>query len=284
MIAWVPLSVAAVDGTNEAAFTLPIPTLTLEPAHSQVLVDRFFEEVSTTDSILFDRFTGPSARVGWLRREAPLGYASIDHMNKRAASMFTSIGMDSLRTAALDVLPLDQWEDHFDGFFTKLILGSLGNPEEEHLRITSIAYSDVRYSWESANRGAGLQWGIRPWSTTPYVYVLARAGHWNGQPLITFDGRAAYTLFGTARLEGRLTVPLPGRFRLAGGVSVEPSRIGSNDPDNMHTAVTLERVIRLRESSSPEALFYVGFRSGANWSQGVARHENLIVAGFSKRW
>jgi len=117
---------------------------------------------------------------------------------------------------------------------------------------------------------------------TPYLYVLAHAGHFNGQPLITFEGRAAYTLLGSARLEGRITLPLPGKFRIAGGVSVDPMRIGS-DRDATQVAVTLERVIRAR-GSSPDALFYVGFRSGLDRSQAAPRHESLMVVGLSKRW
>src|SRR6266478_614979 len=64
----------------------------------------------------------------------------------------------SLRTAALEALPLDLWQDHFETWIGHLILGTIGNPEEEHFRTTSIGYSAVRTSWETANQHAGIQW------------------------------------------------------------------------------------------------------------------------------
>ena len=44
------------------------------------------------------------------------------------------------------------------------------------------------------------------------VYLLAHAGRWDGRPLITFEGRAGYTLMGSTHIEGRLTLPLPASF------------------------------------------------------------------------
>jgi hypothetical protein len=196
--------------------------------------------------------------------------------------MFASIGMDSLRTAALEGLPLGLWEDRLDGAIGHFIFGSLGNPEEEHVRITSINYSDVRSTWETANRNAGIQFGIRPWRTSPYLYLLAHAGHWNSQPLVTFEGRMGYTFFGSARLEGRLSLALPAGFRLGGGVSVDPRTIGAAF-DATQAAVTLERVIRFGDST-PAALFYLGFRSGVNHSQPTPCHETLLIVGLSKQW
>jgi hypothetical protein len=270
--------------TNEAAFSSPRLSITLdEEERSEILVDRFFEEVMASDSIVFDRFTGPASRLAWVRKQDTQGYASIGRFNAEGASMFARIGLDSLRTAALEVLPVDLWQDHWEAGIANLILGTLGHPEEEHLRLTSISYSDVRASWESANQNAGIQWGLRPWGISPYVYVLAHAGHFNRQPLITFEGRAAYTLFGPARLEGRVTLPLPGRFRIAGGASVDPARMRSHDIDASHVAVTLERVIR-SHGSTPDSVFYIGFRSGVNRTQASARPENLLVVGLSRSW
>jgi hypothetical protein len=282
-VGWVKLSAAAEGRTNSASLSTPMFSFTLEqPERNEVILDRFFEEVVASDSFVFDRFVGPSCQLGWLRKQDALGYASLARINADGASMFASIGLDSLRTAALEALPLDLWQDHFETWIGHLILGTIGNPEEEHFRTTSIGYSAVRTSWETANQRAGIQWGFRPWRTSPYIYVLAHAGHWNGQTLITFEGRAGYTLFGATRLEGRVALPLPAGFRISGGVSADPGHLGSQ-LDTTRIAVTLERVIR-SQGSNPEALFYIGFRSGMNRTQATARQENLLAVGLSRSW
>ena len=90
-------------------------------------------------------------------------------------------------------------------------------------------------------------------------------------------------MFGSTKLEGRLAFQLPASFRLAGGASVDLVRMGSEEPGATHFAVTLERVIRL-PGLNPEAVFYVGFRSGILDRYPNPRQENLIIAGLSKHW
>jgi len=280
-----PNATAAEGPTNEAAFS----SLTFSAAlnyyskPSEVFVDRFFQEVGNSDSLIFDRLTGPASRLSWARSQERLGYASIERFNSDGLGLVSRIASDSLRTAAFATLPLDEWQEHGESWMTSLILGSFGNPEEEHLRLTSISYSDVRAAWEATDQKAGIQFGIRRWLASPYAYILAHAGHWNGRSLITFEGRAKYTIFGSARLEGRLSMPLPSGFRLGGGISVDPMRLGGAEPDPIGYGITLERVLRLN-GHSPDAVFYVGFRSGLVEDHYTMRHENLIVAGLSKTW
>jgi hypothetical protein len=281
----VPPDASAEGPTNEAAFSIPSFSAAVNyySKPSEVFVDRFFQEVGNSESLIFDRLTGPSSRLGQARAQDRLGYASIERFNADGLGLISRIASDSLRTAAFATLPLDEWQDHSQSWITSLVLGSLGTPEEEHVRLTAIAYSDVRAAWETTDRKAGIQFGIRPWRTSPYAYILAHAGHWNGGPLITFEGRARYTMFGSARLEGRLSMPLPSGFRLGGGISVDPLRLRAGEPDPTGFGVTLERVIRFN-GRSPDALFYVGFRSGLIQDGYTMRHENVIVAGLSKTW
>jgi len=270
--------------TNEAAISYAAPEITLEQVErSDVLMHRFLEEFTASDRIIFDRFTGPAAQLDWSRRQDSQGYASLARFNSRGADMFATIGIDSLRTAAIEVLPVDLWEDHWQGWFARFITGTIGNPEEEHVELTSISYSAVRSSWERSTPAAGIQWGFRPWRTSPYVYFLAHAGRLEGRPLLTFEGRAGYTLFGSSKVEGRLTLQLPNSFRLAGGASFDPARTGSRDPSASYIGVTLERVVRLNRFDS-DAVFYIGFRSGVNRYSPNPRHEDFIVAGLATHW
>jgi hypothetical protein len=270
--------------TNEAAIFYVSPGFIEGRAEkSDILVNRFLQEVIASDSVVFDRFTGPASRLDWVRRDEALGYASLARFNREGAHMFATMGLDSLRTAAIDVLPVDLWEDHWKGWFANFISGTIGNPEEEHVLLTSISYSAVRSNWEGANQAVGFQWGFRPWRTDPYIYFLAHAGRMDGRPLITLEGRAGYTMFGSSKIEGRMTLQLPASFRLAAGASFDPARTGYNDPRTSHIGVTLERVVHLASLNS-DAVFYVGFRSGADRYSPSPRHEDLAVAGFATSW
>jgi hypothetical protein len=283
-MAAMPLPAATADRTNEAAVAYVPPAIVVEPPErSEVFLRRFLDEVAASDSIVFDRFTGPASRLAWSRKQNSFGYASLKSFNADGAAMFRTIGLDSLRTAALEVFPVDLWEDHWQGWFARFISGTIGNPEEEHIGITSISYSAVRTSWERVNQDAGIQWGLRPWRTNPYVYFLAHAGHFDGLPLLTFEGRAGYTLFGSSRIESRLTLQLPASFRIAAAASMDPARIRSHDSGASNVGVTLEHVLHT-SGHNPNAVFYLGFRSGANTVLPDARQENMVVAGLSTPW
>src|SRR2546430_16856771 len=127
-----------------------------------------------------------------MRQETRFGRRAHERINGRAAGMFARIGIDTLRIAAVEALPLDSWQDGWLHWAGHLIAGTIGNPEEQHLGLVSGSYSAVRSSWESASKETHLQWGIRPWNTYPYLYVLAHAGRFEGQPLLTLEARAGY--------------------------------------------------------------------------------------------
>jgi hypothetical protein len=237
-----------------------------------------------SDSTVFDRFTGPSSKLDWTRKQDHYGYGVLDRWNSAGANMFASIGADSLRSAAMDLLPLDRWADFWQGHLLNFIAGAIGNPEEQHIGLTSSSYSAVRYSWESANEGTALKWGVRPWGTSPCLYFIAQGGHLDGRSLVTLEGRAQYTVLGSTKLEGRLTFQLPASFRLAAGTSIDPSCIGSHNPNSIpHIAVTLERAIR-RTGVTPDGVLFLGFRSGGRGNCSNLHTENRFVAGLSKNW
>ncbi len=280
----IPLQAASTDRSNQAVISYPPLFPILEPAERRdVLSERFFQEVMASDSIVFDRFASPSSRLAWQRRQEGLGYGGLDRFNSSGASMFETIGLDSLRTTAIEVLPFDRRQDYWLGRMAHFITGTIGNPQEEHIEVTSISYSAVRSSWEKENEKGAIQWGLRPWRSTPYLYLLAHAGRWDGRPLITFEGRAGYTLMGSTHIEGRLTLPLPASFQIAGGGSVDPGRLGSRDAGMAHFGITLERVVR-SHSLRTDGVFFVGFSSGVDGGGSNPRQENFIVAGLCRAW
>jgi hypothetical protein len=221
--------------------------------------------------------------LDWTRKQQRYGYELFDRWNTSGSHMITSIASDGFRNAAMDLLPLDRWADFWQGHLLNFIANSIGNPEEQHIGLMSSSYSAVRSSWESENEGA-LRWGLRPWGTSPYLYFIAQGGHLDGRALVTFEGRAQYTVLGSTKLEGRLTFQLPASFRLAAGTSLDPSCIGSHSPDaTPRVAVTLERAIH-RTGSIPDGVFFLGFRSAVRGNSSNPLPENLFVAGLSRRW
>jgi hypothetical protein len=275
---------AASEGqTNQAAFSYTSPSITLENhLDLDVLRETFIDEVATSEDIVFDRVLGPVAQLSWARRQNNLGYASLERFNAEGASMFAKVGLDSLRNAAVEAFPTDFWQDHWLGWFASFVSGTLGNSEEERVQLTTVSYSAVRSSWEKSGRNTSIQWGLRPWNTSPYLYFLVQAGHFEGRPLLTLESRAGYTLFGSSKVEARLTLELPASFRLAASAAMDPGRVNSGEPGSRFVGVTLERLIGLA-GSNPTALFYVGFRSGIRDTSPNPRHENMIVAGLFKR-
>jgi hypothetical protein len=275
---------ASMGKTNDAVISFVPPSITWESdTRSEILVDRFLQEAVDSDSIVFDRLTGPSSRLAWARRQDSRGYESIEQFNAVGQKMFVNIATDSMRTAALAALPLDLWEDRWEGWLAGLLHGTVGNPSEEHIQMTSISYSAVRSSWERVNERGGIQWGFRPWQATPYIYFLAHAGRLAGLPLVTFEGRGGYSLFESTRVQARVTLQLPASFRLAGSAAIDPLRMASHESGANHFGLTLERVLR-SYNSVPNSVFFIGFRSGRNDALFDHRVDNRVLAGFSKHW
>jgi len=273
---------AAETTTNRADLYFASPYLEIPLATEEdSALATMFREVTTSDDVVFDQLADASSRLDWIREQDRFGYGSLEDLNAEGARLFGRIGLDSLRTTAVSALPLEYWQNHWEGWFGNFLAGTIGNPEEEHLKYTSPTYSAVRTSWERSNEDAGVQWGIRPWRTNPYLYVLAKAGHYDGRSLITAEGRAGYTMLGSSKVEGRVALALPSSFQLAAGASTDPSRINSLS-EAAHFAVTLERLIR-SSALRPTTLFFVGFRSGYRTGSD-SRQENVFVAGLTRAW
>ena len=271
--------------TNQEAvqFSVQIP-ITLENANAiDVLVDRLGREIVASDRTVFDRIGGPSAQLGLIRSENRGGYAAHESLGNRGAGMFTTIGLDSLRIAAVEALPLDLWQDSWLSWVGHLITGAIGNPEEEHFGLAVSSYSAVRSSWENLSRDTHVQWGIRPWRSYPYIYLLANVGRMEGRPLLTIEGRAGYKMVEAPRIETRVTVQLPASFRIAGGAAFDPSRVGENERGRAEFAVTIEKCLRSHSPCSA-AICFVGFRSGVNTAFSPPRRESAFLAGVSKGW
>jgi hypothetical protein len=271
--------------TNEANLIyLPAWVDFQPPPPTEVLVDNFSAQVLTSDSFAFDHFFGPASRLSWLRRFNAQGYRAIEKVNSAAAGMFESIGADSLRDAVAVALPGEYWQDQWTGWLGESLAGTIGDAEEEHVDYTSISYSALRSTWESSHGGAGFSWGFRPWRTNPYLYLLAHAGHFEQRPLLTLEGRSGYSLFGSTKLEGRLSLALPAAFQLSAAGSLDPARMHMHEHSTARFALTLERVLHLSGRAVPDAVFFLGFRAGQTSVLGEMRQESMALIGLCQTW
>src|SRR5256885_6551489 len=135
-----PAFSASTVKSNEVSLSYSGATVDFEYSlPSEILLKRFFQEVGTSDSIVFDRFFGPASRLGWVRRQDVLGYESIERFNSEGANMFVRIGMDSLRAAVAETFPVDLWQGPGVSWLRKGHDRSIRPPVEAPLSLTTVA-------------------------------------------------------------------------------------------------------------------------------------------------
>jgi len=78
-----------------------------------------------------------------------------------------------LRTAAIEVLPFDALAGLLAGTVGHFITGTIGNPQEEHIEMTSISYSLSGHHGRRKMRRVSN--GLPPVEDHTYVYLLAHA-------------------------------------------------------------------------------------------------------------
>jgi hypothetical protein len=177
----------AVGETNRAAIPYLPPSLMVQPNQpSEMFAVRLMEEVTANEGRVFDRFASPSARLSWARKQARLTRNGIEDINNDAAGMFTTIGLDSLREAAVELLPFKLWEDYWEGRLAEFIAGSIGNTDEERLELTSISNlrrSPIPPSVRPGNAAANMLAfsGVTvPGGRTHTCICLPKPGIWTG--------------------------------------------------------------------------------------------------------
>ncbi len=251
--------------TNRSVVDFPEAALSLRP------IERYEQELIRNQGVVADRF-GPPSYLDWTRFYSREGYRIHDHFNSLGANAVGHLIGDSMRETAVAILPLEEWRG-----FGQLLLGSIGNTAEERTRTISASFSETEESWrQDVYRDGVLQYGVRPWRRDPYGYVRVRVGHWGGMenlPLFAFEGRVGYKVLGSSKLEGRLIVPLPHNFQLAGGIATDPMRLGSRIDSPTVMSARLEYVLNKSRGSK---VMYVGVQSGS--------HETFLATGFLLAW
>jgi hypothetical protein len=124
-----------------------------------------------------------------------------------ARQAFTRSVVTAAREAALG-LPFMIWLDEQRGFLTDLVLNSLDNDEEAAITPLSPAYRELERSWwKRLSESRDYRYGIRPFQTSPYVFVSK--GFWKGDSLLVLaDLRYHYRNFADHQFELALSMPL----------------------------------------------------------------------------
>jgi len=266
-----PLTAGYATETNDTAFTRTLSLDIPDPELSLVPIKRYEQELIKNQGVVLDKL-GPPSLLDWTRRYNNEGYIIHDHINSKGASAVERLVTDSLRETAVAVLPIEEWKT-----FGGLLLGSIGSTAEERTESISASYSETAQAWrEQVGQDKVIRYGVRPWRSDPYGYFGLQVGHWGGLenlPLFIFEGRVGYKFFSATKLEGRLTLPLPHKFQLVGGIGTDPLRLGSHGTSPTVMSARLEYVFN---KSRKTRVMYLGAQSSA--------FETLIASGFIFDW
>ncbi|MDE2037807.1 MAG: hypothetical protein KGI69_01115 [Patescibacteria group bacterium] len=229
--------------------------------------------------IFADRLLSPGAAMD-IARSARRGYSFNESVVSLGRGGFESSFEDALRETAVARLPIDRWEsygeDTAQGFFGKLLGGSLGNTVEQR---TPTVSADATFAAEEERRSTIAQaesdgrfsYGIRFWDA--YAYARTVFGHIQGKPatlLVRLKADTGLSRLGTPSVETAVSVPIYDDCRLVIGSSVHPTEVSSKD---MSPSIS----VRIEHATGISKVFwYGGGQSGPG--------ETLYSAGLSFHW
>jgi hypothetical protein len=264
------------EQTNDVAASY-IP-YTPGPDHVKNQTDfwkRYSQELGDTSYSFLDRF-GVQTMSRWMWKADRDGYNIHEEYNSQGRNAFTRAGLDSLRETAVDILPLDMWQNWAGDLFRR----SVGNTLEERTSMVSGEASAAETLWlfkQGLMRRSWIRdYGLRPFRTTPYAYISFNLGRQGDAPIAILDLRAEYKLFGKDRVGARLTIPFTENYHFVVGASVVPSRI---DGDNGTAfSLRLQRMFMNRLFTENDVPFFgfIGYHQN--------RHRGMVEIGLTKDW
>ena len=191
---------------------------------------------------------------------------SIDRQAEVAGDALSSAFSASLRDAALGMnLPIMIWLRDREDFFANLLWNSVDSVEEESISPTDLSYRRTERSWWNAiAKSDRLQFGLRPFNTSPYAFMSWRIKDGERVRLL---GHVRYRFRGFTDHSFELALSTP----MARGLSLDfgtTYQIGQHDERKA-------LVFKLTKSFSPHALMHIGVE--------VEKHP-VLIAGLSVSW
>lgn len=202
-----------------------------------------------------------------------LHYDRFDYFNMKGTDLFRDIISDTAKESAVDILPLEVWENGpVATFFTKLFAGSVGNTDEERLDPVSEVPTVSELTLEDEH-APSIEYGYRVFRTEPYLYLQNRWGWMHKKHLLITEVKFASLLdnldqIGIMNIRGLASLYVVDDIRLVGGASFYPTELSSDRWSPTY-------IMRI-EHHMPGRAWYAGFW----WT----RYETLVSAGVTVEW
>lgn len=244
------------------------------------LMLRFSQELEQNGTDIYsDKISGYSAVLQINNHLDKDGYGFHNWLSSRGSDLFAKTFLNSFRETMIDCLDLEDrlGETQPFHFFSQMFEGSVGRTAEERVELDSpnMTESEIRRTWFQRLRSQKfLHYGVRPFRTSPYVFVGTSIGKYDGRPIAVLDARA-YSLLeneqtGLMRLQFRGTVPISKWSQIIAGVNLYPT----DNSDEYNPSFTLGYGTLVGKNHSN--IVYLGSR--------FSQEESAVTLGFAMVW
>jgi hypothetical protein len=182
----------------------------------------------------------------------------------REAGVALSRSLSYAGREAIADTPFLIWLENRQGFLGTLIRGTIADVDEEELEPVGVSYIVAEQSWgRKVVRNGGLEYGVRPYNTSPYAYLSWKLGPRN-KPIVLGDVRYYYQDLSGHRFETIVSAPISHGFALTSGVRYDMDR----RDEQMRVTLRLQK----------------RFRGGYTYVGGQVYGRGQIIIGFTKDW
>jgi hypothetical protein len=225
LIALLAIDTRADSYRMQLAYELPTPVLDLLPAEAPFSFWERFELAYSqrSERIFTDRFHSLNTlnwQVEMASREAD---EFRDHTTRVARRAFTRSVTTSFREAAVE-LSIVTWLEGRRGVLADFLRQAVNAVDEEAVAPLDPSYRVLERSWwKRLAESRDFHYGIRPFRTSPYVFVSK--GFWSGDTLLVLmDLRYHYRDLAEHQFECALSVPLARGFAMDIGTAYQLRR------------------------------------------------------------
>lgn len=243
-------------------------TVPVESPPGGAFLERFTVEFDRRiDEQFADRFH-PFTVMNW---SIDLANNSSDHFREHAASAARNALSKSLvysvREAAVD-LPILAWLKERQGVLADFLRNSVDSVGEEAVAPLELSYRLVERSWwQRLSQSGHLQYGVRPFRTSPYAF-LSTGIRDNDRLFLLGHVRYHYRNFAEHRFEVALSLPLDHGFAIDVGTSYQ---FGGHDEEEERL------VVKLFKEFKRGGILHVGLGL-------EARQRPAFLAGIALPW
>jgi hypothetical protein len=221
LVALLAIGARANSNQMQLAYELPSHVLGRPVEASPTFWERFELAYSQrSDRVFTDRFHSLNT-LNWQMEMASRGAAEFqDHTTRVARGAFSRSVTTSFRETALE-LSFVTWLEGRRGLLADFLRQAVVTVDEEAVSPLDPSYRVLERSWwHRLAESRDFHYGIRPFRTSPYVFVSK--GFWSGDTLLgLMDLRYHYRNLAEHQFECALSVPLAHNFALDIGTAYQ---------------------------------------------------------------